>query len=509
MHRHVEDGVTVHYNEYPPEEGNGQTLVFLHGLGLDRTIWNGLLPYFAGHYRIVLYDLPGHGLNTELQENSLDWDFVTADLRRVMKALEITSAHLVGHGIGASAAVQFCRSYPECVDRLVLISLPVKIPADLIRRKIAERKRLIKEGVDGLAAELAAFKTSLPVHTSAFQVVRDAYRRMNPDVYVGFMELFTEGDGWKELKFIARHTLVLAGEYDPIYVTAASLAVGVLPSASFLIVPGAANMPFVEQPGTTALWIERFLHRKDSRPLADEPLVRELRDTLQLFLDEGEKQAALAQVLKIDLLGSFRVFLNGREMVDGWNRRYAKSLLVYMIFHPTATREELCDALFPQISGKAALRNLKVYLNHFKNMLQSFEGGSSIVSVDREYVRLLCLLRCDLLDFLKELEEIRTIDENRRYEPAGRLLARLPDPLLPGLYDEWFVEKKNWMEMEVADLASWMAEKEELRGSRQRAEAYRQMAARFLFDREPEYREGAAANGRRGKTAEERRRKNG
>ena len=40
---------------------NDPAVVFVHGLGLDLNTWDKIAPCFSDHYRVVLYDLNGHG----------------------------------------------------------------------------------------------------------------------------------------------------------------------------------------------------------------------------------------------------------------------------------------------------------------------------------------------------------------------------------------------------------------------------------------------------------------
>ena len=41
-------------------------LVLIHGIGLDRTIWDGMLPAIEADRQVVSYDLPGHGVAPDL-----------------------------------------------------------------------------------------------------------------------------------------------------------------------------------------------------------------------------------------------------------------------------------------------------------------------------------------------------------------------------------------------------------------------------------------------------------
>lgn len=96
-------------------------------------------------------------------------------------------------------------------------------------------------------------------------------------------------------------------------------------------------------------------------------LARSYKKVSSMFYQSSEKLESTLQ-LKVQLLSSFRVHLNNVEKIDGWNQRYAKNILLYLIFHPTCTREQICDALFTSTPLKTALTNLKVYLNYLKQL---------------------------------------------------------------------------------------------------------------------------------------------
>lgn len=47
------DGVTLHYHEYPYD---GETIIFLHFGFSSLAMWNGVVPFFEGKYRLILPD---------------------------------------------------------------------------------------------------------------------------------------------------------------------------------------------------------------------------------------------------------------------------------------------------------------------------------------------------------------------------------------------------------------------------------------------------------------------
>ena len=100
-------------------EGQGSCLVFLHGGLLDRRMWDDQFAFFARSHRAVRYDMrcAGESETTPTNEPFTHHE----DLRQFLRALEINQVSLVGlsnHAI----ALDFTISYPELVDKLVLVS---------------------------------------------------------------------------------------------------------------------------------------------------------------------------------------------------------------------------------------------------------------------------------------------------------------------------------------------------------------------------------------------------
>jgi pimeloyl-ACP methyl ester carboxylesterase len=89
-------------------------LVFIHGGLADRTFWDGQLRVFAGHYRIVALDLPGHG------ESGLDrekWGIPEfgADVKAVIEAEKLKSVIIFGNSLGGPVAIEAALLLPDRV----------------------------------------------------------------------------------------------------------------------------------------------------------------------------------------------------------------------------------------------------------------------------------------------------------------------------------------------------------------------------------------------------------
>lgn len=103
-------------------KGSGQPLLFLHGVGNLGSSWFEVAPAFAGSFRVVVPDLPGHGESAPVS-GDLPMATIVGGAERLL--LELTSerkAIVVGNSMGAWIATLLALKHPERVERIVLVN---------------------------------------------------------------------------------------------------------------------------------------------------------------------------------------------------------------------------------------------------------------------------------------------------------------------------------------------------------------------------------------------------
>lgn len=106
---------------HSPSSGAGPALLFLHGLGGDHTVWNGLREQLGNDVRALTPDLRGHGRSPLPDGSKLSFAEHEADLVALLDREGIGRAHLIGLSAGAMVALRLAFDHPERVERLVLV----------------------------------------------------------------------------------------------------------------------------------------------------------------------------------------------------------------------------------------------------------------------------------------------------------------------------------------------------------------------------------------------------
>jgi 3-oxoadipate enol-lactonase len=234
-------------------QGAGEVVVFLHGIGGNRTNWHEQLPAFGAHYRAVAWDARGYGLS-DGYDGALDFADFSTDLERLLDYLGVDKAHLVGLSMGGRIAVHFYFRCPQRVASLTLADTHTGFGAlSPVQRQVYIDARLAPLKAGKSVADIApvvAGKLLGPHATPEIRARLEAsIAALRKDCYMKSLIATVEQDSVGDYGAISVPTHVMVGENDPLTTPAIcrNLAEQVT-GAAYSIVPRAGHLSNIENP---------------------------------------------------------------------------------------------------------------------------------------------------------------------------------------------------------------------------------------------------------------------
>ncbi len=111
------NSIAVIYNEEGPY--SAPVILFIHGFPLNKSMWNPQMEAFKNDYRVIAYDIRGHG-KTEHGDKDFSIDLFVSDLIGFMDAFYIDKAIVCGLSMGGYIALKAVEDYPNRFSGLVL-----------------------------------------------------------------------------------------------------------------------------------------------------------------------------------------------------------------------------------------------------------------------------------------------------------------------------------------------------------------------------------------------------
>lgn len=196
-------------------EGQGEALLFVHGLGGTSNSWTPQVMALAGRYRMIRPDLPGSG-RTPLTDGGLSVDGLVEALERLLGALDIQQVHLAGHSMGTILCQHLAARRPALVRSLALFG-PFPEPPDANREALRQRgAKARKEGMAEIAEATLQAATSAATRSdnpAAAAFVRESLMRQPGDGYGATCEALAAARA-ADLSLIGCPVLLVTGDED-------------------------------------------------------------------------------------------------------------------------------------------------------------------------------------------------------------------------------------------------------------------------------------------------------
>ncbi len=113
----LRSGLRLHYQQV----GDGPDVVMVHGITGNLAAWHlHIVPALSDRFRILTYDLRGHGYS-DTPSTGYSPDDMATDLADLLDALDLPRAVIVGHSYGADIALYFAARHPDRAREVIAI----------------------------------------------------------------------------------------------------------------------------------------------------------------------------------------------------------------------------------------------------------------------------------------------------------------------------------------------------------------------------------------------------
>jgi (E)-2-((N-methylformamido)methylene)succinate hydrolase len=240
-------------------------VVFIHGVGLDQTMWDGVLEHLSADRELVTFNMIGHG-DAPKPVGPYSLDLFVAQLSEVVDAI---SPHepvdVVGFSMGALVAQGFTCTHSNRVRRLVLLhSVFDRTPSE--RAAIVARVADVRAGGFLTSIDAALDRWFTPdfaaTNPATISEVRRVLEANDVAAYANSYEVFATADERlvDSAAEIVCETLVLTGDGDQRSTPEMTCRLAAtIPKGRAVVLPALRHLAAIEDPHVVADHLQAFL----------------------------------------------------------------------------------------------------------------------------------------------------------------------------------------------------------------------------------------------------------
>ena len=251
------NGIRTYYEV----SGDGRPIVLIHGVTFDHTMWEPQISHFQERYRVLAYDVRGHG-RSEGSDQHYTIDLLADDLRALLDHLHIEKPIVCGLSMGGMIAQIFAAKYPDGLSALVIADSAESMALTLQERsmKLLFPRFLVRRLIHFMPQFTYLF---LWFFRGMDPEVKDLFRRslieFDKEEFLKLMDGFYDFDSTDQLPRITVPTLIIIGEMELMGYPHAKRMANLIEHSDIVKIPSAFHLSNLENPEEFNVALEGFL----------------------------------------------------------------------------------------------------------------------------------------------------------------------------------------------------------------------------------------------------------
>lgn len=253
---------------YWDEEGNGDPILLIMGLGYPAIAWYRTRPVLSREFRTIAFDNRGVG-RSERPPGPYPIPLMASDALAVLDAARVETAHVFGVSMGGMIAQEFALQYPERVRSLILGCTAAGGPTAIRAEADATKMLMARASMTAEEAARAAAPFIYDAGTPQSRIDEDTEVRRpwfpHPDAYNAQLQGILAWEAYSRLSSISLPTLVVHGENDRLVPAGnCKLIAEKIPGAKLVLLPHAGHIFSTDQTDAAHRAILEFLRKAAS-----------------------------------------------------------------------------------------------------------------------------------------------------------------------------------------------------------------------------------------------------
>lgn len=254
---------------YYESRGQGELLLFIHGLGSSIRDWENQIPYFGERYRVVALDLRGHG-KSDKPPGPYSSKLFAEDIAALIRSLDIGPAHIVGLSLGGFIACQLAVDHIDLVRRLIVVNSVPDLPRDGLRDQLRIRSTLLLRqlivrflGMRALGRFLGKKLFPRVDQEELRQTFIERWADNDKHAYLSSLATVPTWNLEHRLSSITCPTCLVSGEHDFFPLALKAAYAKKMPDARLVVIPNSGHFTPMDEPERFNEAVMGFLSKRD------------------------------------------------------------------------------------------------------------------------------------------------------------------------------------------------------------------------------------------------------